>query len=75
MFSRLCLAAIVNADAISVAKAKEIDDSITAMAIVGMLNLVIHQIITRQAAIIFLFGAENEFFLLIPAKFTLNVQF
>jgi hypothetical protein len=46
LFSRLCLAGIVNADAISVIssvpKAKEIDDSITAMAIeVGMLNLVI----------------------------------
>jgi hypothetical protein len=70
LFSRLCLAAIVNADAISVissvAKAKEIDDSITAMAIVvGMLNgYIIHQIIRRQAAIIFLFGAESEFFLL-----------
>ncbi|HEU4823654.1 MAG TPA: hypothetical protein VFS97_09555 [Nitrososphaeraceae archaeon] len=55
-----------------VAKVKEMDDAITVMPIiVEMRNLLIlFVVITRQAAIILLlFGAEDEFLMLISTKF------
>jgi hypothetical protein len=60
----------------SVGKAKEVDDAITVMAIVArMLNFhIIHQITIQWAEIIFLLGAEIEFFMTYVTKFTFNVQ-